>query len=145
MKAAIEVPAATPVDGTPSPLPVDKLIEGYIKLRDKKDALKKEFDSKVENINATMTKIENALLKHLNSVGGDSIKTPAGTVFKKTVSSASVADWDQVLDFIRDNELWSMLERRVSKAAVEQYRAEHDDLPPGVNWSETVVVNIRRS
>ena len=58
--------------------------------------------------------------------------------------SASVADWDAVLDHIRENDAWEMLERRVNKTAVEQFKAVNDDLPPGVNWSETQVVNFRR-
>ena len=31
------------------------------------------------------------------------------------------------------------------KQAVEQYKEEHGDLPPGINWREEVVVNVRRS
>ena len=30
------------------------------------------------------------------------------------------------------------------KTAVEQFKAVNDDLPPGVNWAETQVVNFRR-
>jgi hypothetical protein len=56
-----------------------------------------------------------------------------------------VADWDYVLDYIQKNELWNMLEKRVSKQAVEQYVEEHGNLPPGINWREELVVNIRRS
>jgi hypothetical protein len=38
-----------------------------------------------------------------------------------------------------------MLERRVSKAAVEQYKDEHGNLPPGINWREEITINVRRS
>jgi hypothetical protein len=141
----MEATTVSQTEVSPDAPQIDKLVEGYIKLRDRKDALRKEFEKKVEDINSVMTKIENALLKHLNAIGGDSIKTPVGTVFKKTVRNVGVADWDRVLEFIRENEMWDMLEHRVSKTAVEQYKEEHNDLPPGVNWSETTVVQIRRS
>jgi hypothetical protein len=56
-----------------------------------------------------------------------------------------VADWDATLDFIKANEHWQMLEHRVSKQAVEEYKSEHGDLPPGVDWREEVTVNVRRA
>jgi hypothetical protein len=55
-----------------------------------------------------------------------------------------VADWDAFLDHVRENEAWEMLERRVNKTAVEQFKSVEGDLPPGVNWAETQVVNFRR-
>jgi hypothetical protein len=42
-------------------------------------------------------------------------------------------------------EAWHMIEKRCSKVGVEQYRAEHDEVPPGINWREERVVNVRRS
>ena len=53
-------------------------------------------------------------------------------------------NWDTLLDHVKDNDAWEMLERRVNKTAVEQFKAVNDDLPPGINWSETQVVNFRR-
>jgi hypothetical protein len=38
-----------------------------------------------------------------------------------------------------------MLERRVSKTAVDEYVAAHQDLPPGVNYTTAISVNVRRS
>lgn len=126
-------------------IPAAKLIAGYIRLRDKKDALKKEYEAATERINALMEKIENSLLKHLQAIGGDSLKTPAGTVYKQTKSSCTVADKDAFLAFAQESGVWSILDVRASKTGVQQYREEHDDLPPGVNWTEVVVVNVRRS
>jgi len=78
-------------------------------------------------------------------MGIDSIKTAAGTAYTKVATSATVADWPLVLGFIQKHELWPMLEKRVSKSVVETYREEHNDLPPGINWTETRVLNIRRT
>jgi hypothetical protein len=59
-------------------------------------------------------------------------------------ASAKVSDWDSLLEFIKKEGAWEMLERRVSKVAVEQFKAETKDLPPGVDWGETQVINFRR-
>lgn len=124
---------------------LEPIIDRYIKLRDAEAALKKEYEEKAAPVKAGREKIENYLLKVMAEQGADSIKTPAGTAYISVKSNASVADWDATLEFIREGDHWGMLERRVAKAYVEQYRSEHNDLPPGINWTEFRAVNIRRS
>lgn len=126
-------------------IPIDVLVEKYIQLRDKKAELKKKFDADTADITAALDKAEGFLLRHFQETGVEAVTTKAGTAYSQLRTSAGIADWDSVLDFIRTNEMWSMLERRVSKTAVEAYKNEHADLPPGINWSEARVVNVRRS
>lgn len=121
------------------------IIEKYIELRDKKAELSAAYKKKIAGLDAALDQLEVILLEKLNEIGMDSAKGSTGTVYKSKRTSATVADWDYVLDHIQKNELWNMLEKRVSKQAVEQYVEEHGDLPPGINWREEVVVNIRRS
>ena len=118
----------------------------YIQLRDKKAQMKAEFDALVAPVQEKMDKLEAKLLDVFNQTGMDSVKTEFGTAYATTRSSASVADRDTFMDFVKANEEWALLEVRVSKTAVEQYRSANDDeLPPGVNIREERVVNIRRS
>lgn len=124
---------------------MEELVEKYIQLRDKKAQLSAAFKEKTAKLDAVLAKIEGILLQQFSELGMESVRTKAGTAYKSSRVSATVADWDQTLDFIQQNELWNMLEHRVSKQAVEQYKEEHGDLPPGVNWREEVVVNVRRS
>lgn len=124
---------------------MDELVEKYIKLRDKKAEIKAAYEARVSQIDDFMEKIENAILKKLNEDGADSFGTPAGTAFKSTVTSATVADWDAFLEYVKGNEMWSMLDRRCNKTAVVEFRNANDDLPPGVNWREETVVRIRRT
>lgn len=124
---------------------MEELVEKYIQLRDKKAEIAGQYKAKVAKLEEVITKIENILLKQFSELGMESVRTKAGTAYKSTRASATVADWDNVLDFIQRNDLWNMLERRVNKSAVEQFKEEHGDLPPGVNWREEVTVNVRRS
>lgn len=124
---------------------MEELVEKYIKLRDAKSKAVKQFKDKMAKVDSVLTRIEGDILKQFNASGLESARTKSGTAYKSTRVSATVADWDSTLDFIRENEMWNMLEHRVSKDAVQQYREVHDDLPPGVNWREEVVVNVRRS
>ena len=118
----------------------------YIQLRDKKAQMKAEFDAQVAPLQEKMDKLEAKLLDVFNQTGMDSVKTEFGTAYATTRSTASVADRDTFMDYVKANEEWALLEVRVSKTAVDQFRSANDnELPPGINVREERVVNIRRS
>ena len=124
---------------------MDELIEKYVKLRDKKAEMKAEFDAKVAKFDEAMTKIENVILKKLNEDGADSYGTAAGTAFRQSVTSATVADRDMFLNYLKETDNWSLADVRCSKTSVKEFRDANDDLPPGINWREEQVVRIRRA
>jgi hypothetical protein len=124
---------------------IEKLVEGYVRARDKKAELKAEFTKKTASLDEWMARAEGVILKELQAQNLESVRTASGTAYKNVQTSATVADWDSVLGFIKENDAWTMLERKVNKTAVQEFRAMNNDLPPGVNWREEVVVNIRRS
>lgn len=123
---------------------MDELVNTYIKVREKKSQLKAGYDAQVAKIDELQDKIEALLLIKFGELGVDSIKTEAGTAYTATRTSASVADWDSFIAFVKQHGAYEMLEHRASKEAVKQYRSANDDLPPGINWSETRVVNFRK-
>ncbi len=124
---------------------VEELVSKYVQMRDVKAQLKKQFVEKTAPLEEAIAKIEALLLQTFSTMGMESVRTAAGTAYKSTRCSATVADWESVLPFIIKHNLWSMLEKRVSKDAVEAYRDENGDLPPGVNWREEITVNVRRT
>jgi hypothetical protein len=124
---------------------MSELVEKYIQLRDKKAQYKAEYDAKVSTIEELLNKIEGKFLQVFEQSGMDSVKTEAGTAYKSTRISVTTGDKNAFMEFVRTNDEWPLLEVRPSKSAVEEYRAAHDDLPPGINWRAEQVVNIRRS
>lgn len=123
---------------------LDALVSHYIALRDRKTKMKAEYDGKVAEIDALLDKIEARLLQTFQESGMDSVKTSAGTAYRSTRTSATIADWDAFWAFVQKNGAFEMLERRCSKVAVEQYKAANEDIPPGVSWREEAVVGVRR-
>lgn len=121
------------------------LVAKYIELRDKKYELKHQYDFKAAQLDEVLGKIESKLLQVFDSAGMDSVKTEFGTAYASTRSTASVADKEAFMNFIKENEEWSLMEVRAAKLAIEQYKTANGDLPPGVNYREERVVNIRRS
>jgi len=124
---------------------MSELVEKYIQLRDKKSEYKAEYDAKVVKIEEALDKIEAILLETFDKTGLDSAKTEFGTAYTTTRTTASVADKDAFMEHVKAKEDWQLLEVRVSKTGVEQYKEVNEDLPPGVNWRAERVVNVRRT
>jgi glutaredoxin 2 len=125
---------------------IDQLVETYIKLRSKLSQLDQEYDEKKRPFKEAQDKIEALMLTRFGELGVDSMKTQSGTAYVTVRTSASVGDWDSFREFLdRQDDPFMFVERRVSKVAVEQYKAANADIPPGVSWNETRAVNFRRT
>lgn len=126
---------------------LDELVANYIKLRDRKSQLKKQYDEKVAKVDAVMDKMEAIILKTFQDSGIDSARTDAGTAYISTRTSATVGSREEFLSWVLQDpdERSIFLENRVSKVAVEQFKAANDDLPPGINFRSEVTVGVRRA
>ncbi len=121
------------------------LLKTFIGLRDRRSRRKVDYQLEDSGDKGKQDRIEEEFLKRFNERGIDNVSTKGvGTAYKTIRTSASVADWDVLFEFVQAEGAWEMLERRVNKTAVEQFKAVNEDLPPGINWSETQVINFRR-
>jgi hypothetical protein len=123
---------------------VDDVVAAYIKLRLKKDAIKAEMETKLDDIKAKMQKMEAWIKERADEDGVTSYKTKHGTAFLTTTDYAQVADWDALLQHILENEAYDMFEKRVSKTAVRGYIQHNKQVPPGVNYGTKLEVNVRK-
>lgn len=123
---------------------VGDVIRTYMKLRDQKAAIEGEVKERIADLKAKMEKLEAYLKTQMDAQGLTSFKSDYGTAFLTTTDYANVADWDAVLNFIRDNEAFDMLEKRVSKIAVRGYIESNKAVPPGITYGTKLEVNIRK-
>lgn len=123
---------------------VDDVIATYMKLRSQKDSIEAETKEKVAGVKAKMEKLEAWIKEQADLQGVTSFKTKHGTAFLTTTDFATVADWDAMLTFVRENDAYDMLEKRVSKTAVRGYIEQTKTVPPGVNYGTRLDVNIRK-
>ncbi len=124
---------------------VEQVVETYLKLRRKKEAVENETKEKVAELKAKMSKLEAWLMQKADDEGVTSFKTSAGTAFVTSTDFANVADWDAVLTFIKNHDAFDMLERRVSKTAVRSHMDETGEVPPGITYGTKLGVNIRKA
>lgn len=127
------------------PMTPAEMTKRYLQLR----AMIKQIEDKHKNELAPYLdvkfQLETALLDHLNKNGLDSTKCPDGTAFKSTVTSVTVRDWPVTLDYIRDHELWDLLEARVSKSAAVEIVTDTSRPIPGVEITQATVLRVRTS
>lgn len=123
---------------------IDQVISKYMQLRDEKQAIVAEAKAATDALDTKMTKLEQYIKVRAQQDGVTSFKTSHGTAFLTTVDFANVADWDAVLGFIKDNDAYDMLQRRVSKDAVRGYIDANKEVPPGINYGTKLEVNVRK-
>jgi hypothetical protein len=122
-----------------------KLIDSYIKLRDKKESLVKQQKIEVKKLDEIMEGIEAFLRAHLKAQKVQSISSEFGTAFINRQRSATLADTAMFREFVIANSNFDLADFRPKKDAVEAYIEEHDgQLPPGVNFSTREVVLVQR-
>lgn len=125
---------------------VDKLVTVYIKMRDKRAKLLKEYEEQDEALKEQMEMVETELLNTCKTIGVDSLKTQAGTVIRTVKTRYWTSDWASMHKFIMEHNMPELLEKRISQTTLKQLLDENPDMmPPGVNVDSKYAVTIRRS
>lgn len=124
---------------------IEKRVKQYIQLR---DLIKKEDDehkAKMKPKRELLERLNGVLLEHLHSINGDSVRTEGGTVYRTEKKSASLADPAAFMDYVLTTQNFDLLDRKANVTAVADFIAEHNAPPPGVNFSISHLVGVRRS
>ena len=124
----------------------DKLVAVYMKMREKRASLLREYEEQDEAIKSQMEVVEGRLLDLCKSIGADSLKTQHGTIIRTVKTRYWTSDWNSMHKFIMENEMPELLEKRISQTTMKQLLDENPDLmPPGMNVDSRYAVTIRRN
>lgn len=123
-----------------------KLVQVYIKIRDAKAQLEREYEDKVKELNTQLEAIETELLEICKTTGQDGGKTEFGS-FSRTVKSRYwTSDWDSMYSFIREHNAPELLEKRIHQGNIKEFISENPDkLPAGLNVDSKYSITVRRS
>lgn len=125
---------------------MNKAVTAYVRLRDARSALRHRFDEEDTALKEKQAMIEAALLNELNTLNADSMKTPAGTFYRQEEMRPSGSDWDAFYRWVKENDAFEFLEKRITKTAVKEYMELNDGaMPPGVSVHREFVVRVRRN
>jgi hypothetical protein len=129
-----------------SGVPLETLTKTYIRMRDARYALDKEYQQKIAAIDQDMALIEQEMLEICKSLDANSIKTSAGTVVRSIKSRYWTNDWDSMYRFIAEHHAFPLLERRLHQSHMKQFLEENPDLSPaGLNVEREFTVVVRRA
>lgn len=131
------------MDQAPQPS-ANEIIGAYVKLRAEKDRETADYKARVKSIDERMKKLEVWLQMWLSMENVNSVNTDAGTAYKTTVEQATVSDMTALIEYVKENDAWHLLEKRVSKTGVRELLDADEPLPPGVNWYVTTAINVRK-
>jgi hypothetical protein len=123
-----------------------KLSSVYLKIRDARTELKAKYDEEDKKLEAQMDVIEAELLEICKDNDANSIKTEAGTVMRRVATRYWTNDWDSMYNFVKENDAYGLLERRVHQGNMKQFLEENPDkFPPGMLLDSTYKITVRRS
>lgn len=132
--------------GEASPASLDQLAAVYIKIRDKRHAIKQEYEKQDQGLQEQMQVLEQEMLEICKSVNADSIRTKAGTVIRSVKSRYWTNDWDAMYRFIKEHDAYALLEKRLHQTHMKQFLEEHPEVEPaGLNVEREYTVVVRRS
>lgn len=123
---------------------VDAIIGKYIKLRNDKQAKKAAYEAEAKVLDEKLKKLEAWLHVKMQSDGVNAFNTDSGTAYTTKVEQATVSDMGALLEYIKENDAWHLLEKRVSKTGVREMLDADQDIPPGVNWYVASSINVRK-
>jgi hypothetical protein len=137
-----EVPE-TPVEGEVS---VDKLVKIYVKIRDKRTALKGAFEAEDGGLEAQLDTIKEAILEICRKTGSEAIRTAHGTATRSVKTRYWTQDWSSMHEFIKENDALHLLEKRISQTAMKDFLENNPDKhPPGLSADSKYDITVRRS
>ena len=123
----------------------EQLIAKFLELRDVKIAeIAERHRAELKPFQDAKDVIETALQNMLNQLGGDSIKTPAGTAYRSTAQNAKVEDWPGFITFVLDSGDTELLVRNVNKTRLLEC-LEAGRIVPGCSLSQVSRINVRKS
>lgn len=124
---------------------VEELVSQYVRLRDKLKEADDAHKKRTAGAREHLEKLNGKMLERLNELGGDSVKTASGTVYRTTKRSASIADGDLFRGWVIQNSAYDVVDWKANANAVDDFIKAEGSPPPGVNYSQTYLVGVRRA
>lgn len=125
---------------------LDKMTEVYIKIRDKRDTLRRQYESQDKELEEQMQVLAGEMLETCKQFNADSIKTPHGTIIRSVKSRYWTNDWDSMYRTIKEHDAFGLLEKRLHQTHMKEFLAENPNvLPAGLNVENEFTVIVRRS
>ena len=126
---------------------IDQVVQVFSAIRDARTAKRHAWEAEDLKLEEDQNKLKVLMLSLLNQLGGNSIATNHGTVYRTEKVKPSAADWGALYSWIvEDPARFEALEKRIKSTFIKSYMDENEGaLPPGVNVLREYEVAVRRA
>jgi len=126
-------------------VPVDTIVDTYIKIREAKNELTKKFKAESAVLEEQMDVLKHALLDLSKETGMTSFSTPNAVAYRTVKNNYWTNDWESFYDFMQDNKAMGLLKKSIHQANMKEFMDQNPDLhPPGLNIDSEYEITIRR-
>jgi len=126
-------------------VPADKLVAIYRKIRAAIDEREAEHKAEIGDLKDQLNIISAKILEICNEQNLDSLRTPTGTVTRRTVTRYWTSDWEAMYRFIKEQDAPYLLEQRIHNGNMRQFLEENPDtLPMGLNADTKYAITVRK-
>lgn len=126
-------------------IPVESIVADYVALRDTINEKEETHKEEIAVLKAQLEELAAALLEVCAEQNIDSMRTPAGTASRRVSSRYWTSDWESMYQFINENKVPWLLEKRISNNMMQQFLEDAPDLtPPGLQADRKFIISVRR-
>jgi cobalamin biosynthesis Mg chelatase CobN len=123
---------------------VAKRTEQYLQIKAKLTKMDEENEEKKKPLTEIKALLEGYFEKVLTQTGVQTLVSKTGTIHWNNRKTCSLEDPQAFMDFVTQNNLFDLLDRRANGTAVREYAKEHGTLPPGAKLGSIRTIGARK-
>jgi hypothetical protein len=126
-------------------IPINTIVDTYIRIRDTKDALTSKYKAEVAALDEQMAVLKHKLLDISKDTGVTSFSTSNATAYRTIKNRYWTNDWESFYGFMREHGAMELLEKRIHQMNMKEFMENNPDAhPPGLNIDSEYEITIRR-
>jgi hypothetical protein len=123
----------------------ESLVSAYINIRDERDRIISQQKQALKELEIQLEAVSKALLEICKENKLDGFRTDFGTVSQITKTEYWTNDWDSLYKFIKENDAFHLLHKRVNQSGMKEFLDENPDLhPAGLNVDQEYSIRVTR-
>jgi hypothetical protein len=123
----------------------EALVSAYINIRDAKERLYNENKQALKDLDNQLGEVTKAILEICKANKLESFRTDFGTVSQITKTEYWTNDWESLYKFIKENDAFHLLHKRVNQTGMKEFLDENPDLhPAGLNIDQGYSIRVTR-
>lgn len=122
-----------------------KLVKVYLKMKMQRDEITQRFKDEDSALRDRMDILKAALLDYCRENGVEGARTTDGLFYRTTTTSYWTNDWESMGQFVVENNIPQLLEKRLHQGNVKQFMEENPEVVlPGLYVDSKYQISIRR-